>query len=243
MIMDYDIEKAIYRYPEGIVNMFMILRGIVFSCLETKPEEKLCDKIPSYYIGNQFVRLIPSKHHIRIEAAALLQHKKELTGYKITTKGLLQIYPDQDIPKEVLRKIFSDTLGCLMEEIPGRRLKYSALAAGGRTLQVVVWENDDKLHYSWFYGFSNYMNRYRVYDEISDISVEEFNQKIDELGADCTIIVGEMEIDPVFMLLKLTDSNGKEICYKWNNYDCPSDEIQEFISYIGAIIGESPIRF
>lgn len=67
-------------------------------------------KIPSYYVGKSFVRLIPFKDHINIEAQAVIQHKEELSGYKITPKGMLQMFLKQDIPYEVLKQIFAETL-------------------------------------------------------------------------------------------------------------------------------------
>ena len=69
-------------------------------------------KLPSYYIGEAFVRLIPFKDHINIEAQAAIQHKEELEGYKFTPKGMVQIYLKQDIPYEVLKQIFAETLVC-----------------------------------------------------------------------------------------------------------------------------------
>lgn len=68
-------------------------------------------KLPSYYVGEYFVRLIPFKDHINIEAQTVNQHKDDLEGYKITPKGMLQIYINQDIPGEVLTQIFVETLG------------------------------------------------------------------------------------------------------------------------------------
>ncbi|MBP0956277.1 MAG: hypothetical protein J5997_02805 [Oscillospiraceae bacterium] len=67
-------------------------------------------KIPSYYVGKSFVRLIPFKDHINIEAQAVIQHKEGLSGYKITPKGMLQMFLKQDIPYEVLKQIFAETL-------------------------------------------------------------------------------------------------------------------------------------
>ena len=67
-------------------------------------------KLPSYYIGENFVRLIPFKDHINIEAQAVVQHKEEFAGYKITPKGMVQIFVNQDIPYEVLKQIFAETL-------------------------------------------------------------------------------------------------------------------------------------
>ncbi len=57
------------------------------------------------------MRLIPFKDHINIEAQAVIQHKEELISYKITPKGMLQIYVNQDIPNEILIQIFAETLG------------------------------------------------------------------------------------------------------------------------------------
>lgn len=68
-------------------------------------------KLPSYYAGERFVRLIPFKEHINIEAQAILLHKEELAGYKITPKGMLQIYVNQNVPKDILAQIFAETLG------------------------------------------------------------------------------------------------------------------------------------
>ena len=67
-------------------------------------------KLPSYYAGDSFVRLIPFKDHINVEAKAVSEYKDALTGYKITPKGMLQIFLKQDIPFDTLKQIFSDTL-------------------------------------------------------------------------------------------------------------------------------------
>ena len=56
------------------------------------------------------MRLIPFKDHINIEAQAVIQHKEALAGYKITPKGMVQIYVKQDVPFEVLKQIFTETL-------------------------------------------------------------------------------------------------------------------------------------
>lgn len=60
--------------------------------------------------GDSFVRIIPFNNHINIEAKAVIQHKEELAGYKITPKGMLQIDLNQDIPHKVLKQIFAETL-------------------------------------------------------------------------------------------------------------------------------------
>ena len=39
-----------------------------------------------------------------------MEHKEELTDYKITPKGMLQIFVNQDIPADILKQIFPETL-------------------------------------------------------------------------------------------------------------------------------------
>ena len=79
-------------------------------CVTCEPEEKLWAKLPSFYVGDNFIRLIPFKDHMNIEAQAITKHANELAGYKITPKGMLQLYLKQEVPAEVLKKIFSETL-------------------------------------------------------------------------------------------------------------------------------------
>lgn len=109
--MNSEIKEYISRYPSEIADMFISLRKMIFDSVSCEPEETLWAKLPSFYVGESFVRLIPFKDHINIEAQAVVQHKEELEGYKITPKGMLQIYLKQDIPNEVMKQIFAETLG------------------------------------------------------------------------------------------------------------------------------------
>lgn len=108
--MKEQIKEQINSYSVEVVDMFEHLRQLLFDSAPCEPEEKLWAKLPSYYFGKSFVRLIPFKDHINIEAQAALSHKEELTGYKFTPKGMLQIYLRQDIPSEILKRIFAETL-------------------------------------------------------------------------------------------------------------------------------------
>lgn len=108
--MNGQVQDYIDKYPSEIIDMFKNLRKMIFDSVSCEPKETLWAKLPSYYVGESFVRLIPFKDHINIEAQAVIQHKEELTCYKITPKGMLQIYIKQDIPYEVLKQIFSETL-------------------------------------------------------------------------------------------------------------------------------------
>lgn len=108
--MDEQVKAYLAQYPEQIAQLFMTLRALVYESVSVDVTEKLWARLPSYYVGNDFVRLIPFKNHINVEARAVLQHSGELTGYKITPKGMLQLDVKQDVPRELLLSIFADTL-------------------------------------------------------------------------------------------------------------------------------------
>ena len=108
--MNEQVKDLLDKYPSEIIDMYNNLRQIIFDSVSCEPEETLWAKLPSFYVGESFVRLIPFKDHINVEAQAVNQHKEELGGYKITPKGMLQIFLKQDIPTYVLKRIFADTL-------------------------------------------------------------------------------------------------------------------------------------
>ena len=108
--MNEQVKDYISKYPGEIIDMYNNLRQLIFESVSREPEETLWAKLPSYYVGESCVRLIPFKDHINIEAQAVIPHKEELAGYKITPKGMVQVYLNQDIPCEVLKQIFAETL-------------------------------------------------------------------------------------------------------------------------------------
>lgn len=110
-MMNEQIKTYIEKYPKEIADMFTALRQLIFDSVSAEPTETMWAKLPSFYIGEKFVRLIPFKDHINVEATAINQHKSELADYKITPKGMLQFYIKQDIPSDVLLKVFAETLG------------------------------------------------------------------------------------------------------------------------------------
>ena len=54
---------------------------------------------------------------------AVIQHKEEFSGYKVTPKGMLQIFVNQQIPTEVLMRIFAETLEVTNPELPSKASK------------------------------------------------------------------------------------------------------------------------
>ena len=104
------VKEYLQKYSDEIVDLFMELRSIIYESVSAEIQEMLWAKLPSYYIGESFVRLIQFKDHINIEAKAILAHREELSNYKITPKGMLQIYLKQDIPVDVLKRVLAETL-------------------------------------------------------------------------------------------------------------------------------------
>ena len=108
--MNEQVREYIDKYPSEIVDMYNNIRQIIFDSVSSEPEETLWAKLPSYYVGETSVRLIPFKDHINIEANAISEYKDVLSGYKVTPKGMLQIFLKQELPIDVLKQIFAKTL-------------------------------------------------------------------------------------------------------------------------------------
>ena len=109
--MHEQIAAYLETYPAEVASLFRVLRKLIYDSVPAEPEEKLWAKLPSYTVGDAFVRLIPFKDHINIEAQAAICYRDSLPGYKFTPKGMLQLYLKQKIPQEILKQIFSETLG------------------------------------------------------------------------------------------------------------------------------------
>lgn len=66
--MNEQVKKYIEQYPSEIIDLYNHLRNMIFESVTCEIEEKLWAKLPSYYVDKAFVRLIPFKDHINIEA-------------------------------------------------------------------------------------------------------------------------------------------------------------------------------
>lgn len=109
--MNKQVREYVDKYPSDIIDMYNSLRKLLFDSVSVEPQEIMWAKLPSYYVGEAFVRLIPFKNHINIEANAMLEYKEALADYKMTPKAMLQIFLKQDIPVDVLKRVFEETLG------------------------------------------------------------------------------------------------------------------------------------
>ncbi|MDD4292198.1 MAG: hypothetical protein PHX51_08220 [Clostridia bacterium] len=103
-------EEILSGYSSDIKNLFEQLRILLLDSVGVPVEEKIWAKLPSFYYQDKFVRLIPFKNHINVEAKAIKDSMYELPDYKITPMGMLKIETKQAIPTEYLSKVFFDTL-------------------------------------------------------------------------------------------------------------------------------------
>ena len=108
--MNEQIKAHISNYPGKIIDLYDCLRQMILDSAPCEPEETMWAKMPSFYVGKNFVRLIPFKDHINIEERTIIEYREELPGYKISPKGMLQIFTNQQIPREVLMRVFKETL-------------------------------------------------------------------------------------------------------------------------------------
>ena len=109
--MNEQVQNYLEKYPAEIMELFKALRRLIYDSATIEPTEMLWAKLPSYYAGEKFVRLIPFQDHINIEARATACYREALVEYKITPKGMVQIAVKQAIPADVLKQIFAETLG------------------------------------------------------------------------------------------------------------------------------------
>ena len=104
-----EIKTKIEKFDENLKSLFISMRSLIFQ-IEPQVEERIWASLPSYYKGTNFIRLIPFKNYINIEATAILSYLDKLNGYKITPKGMLRVDVDLMIPYEVLKEVFKETL-------------------------------------------------------------------------------------------------------------------------------------
>ena len=86
------------------------MREIIFSVDGVSVLETLWAKLPSYYCGKNFIRLIPFKDHINIEASGLTRYAEAFPDCRFTPKGMMQVKAGQTVDPDTLKKAFTETL-------------------------------------------------------------------------------------------------------------------------------------
>ncbi len=106
--MEENVEIVLSKYPEEIIDLYYNLRDLIFENASPKPEERIWAKLPSFYVGEEFVRLIPFKDHINIESSKHNLQEYVADGH-FTPKGMMQIFVGEEIP-EGLKQAFRAAL-------------------------------------------------------------------------------------------------------------------------------------
>lgn len=109
--MDEAVREVIGRFDDEIQRLFTRVRGLALESAPSGARECLWARMPSYYAGERFVRILPFRDHLNVEAKAMPLHAAELSGYRLTPKGMLQLRLGQSVPEQALRAVFSETLG------------------------------------------------------------------------------------------------------------------------------------
>lgn len=108
--MKEDIHNYLDKFEAQTKERFYDLYKLIYESTSRDIEEKLWAKLPSFYVNDKFIRIIPFKDHINIEAKAVAFHIDELSEYKITPKGMLQIFNNKPVQCELLKTIFKESL-------------------------------------------------------------------------------------------------------------------------------------
>jgi poly(A) polymerase Pap1 len=110
LFMNDEVQSYMIKYSDEIQSLFLKVRRIVMQSVPCELEEKMWAKLPSYYLGKKFIRIIPFKDHLNIEAKAVTEYSEILKQYNITPKGMLQITLDKEITEDILKTVFNKTL-------------------------------------------------------------------------------------------------------------------------------------
>lgn len=106
--MQEEILDYLDKFEDDTKERFIMIYKILCESTVETINERLWAKLPSYYVGDKFVRIIPFKDHLNLEAKTISLHMDELREYKITRKGMLQIFHNENIPYELLKVIFNE---------------------------------------------------------------------------------------------------------------------------------------
>ena len=108
--MNQAIQTYLATHDAATQARFNQLYQLILESAPREIEESLWARLPTFACGKNFVRLIPFKDHINVEARAILAYRGQLAGWNITPKGMLQIGHQQEIPAALLIQIFRATL-------------------------------------------------------------------------------------------------------------------------------------
>lgn len=76
--MKEDIYNYLENFEEQTKQRFCDLHKLIYESTSKNIDEKLWAKLPSFYVNDNFIRLIPFKDHINIESKAIVFHNQQV---------------------------------------------------------------------------------------------------------------------------------------------------------------------
>ncbi|CCV64740.1 conserved hypothetical protein [Alteracholeplasma palmae J233] len=119
--MNEDFIKLYQHLNIEVLDLMRQIDTLIKRSVDFVIEEKVWSKTAMYYIGKRTIILALFSDHINIVSNpqiykdsilyqnAIIENKEFLKGYKITPKGMLQIYLGQEVPEQLLLQIFKQT--------------------------------------------------------------------------------------------------------------------------------------
>lgn len=99
-----EITEYFARYELEKVERLETIRTLIHKSIP-EIDEKIWAKVPCFYTDKVSIVIRVFGDHINFIADTVIQHKDELLEYKITPKGMLQIFDNQELPLSTLEKI------------------------------------------------------------------------------------------------------------------------------------------
>ena len=100
-----DVTNYFYKFSEKTSRLEEIRRLIHLEIPDV--EEKIWSGVPCFYTEGKHILIRAFDDHINFITDNVFDYKETLLDYKITPKGMLQIYDEQKLPLAELSKILS----------------------------------------------------------------------------------------------------------------------------------------
>ncbi len=104
---DLEITEYFSKYEPEKIARLEALRTLIH---ESIPEinEKMWTKVPCFYTDKITIVIRVFGDHINFITDKVIQFRDELLEYKITPKGMLQVFDNQQMPLGTIKKIICD---------------------------------------------------------------------------------------------------------------------------------------
>ena len=104
MEKNQEITEYFSKYESEKLERLETIRTLIDDSIP-EIKEKMWTKVPCFYTDKASIVIRVFDDHINIVADTVVQYKDELSEYKITPKGMLQIFDNQQLPLDTLKKI------------------------------------------------------------------------------------------------------------------------------------------